>query len=602
VPYHLPALLQAKYIWIVEGEKDVDNLRKINLTATCNPFGAGKWTAELNQYFRTHQHITIIPDNDDPGRKHAQQVAANLYGKVASIKMLELSGLPEKGDVSDWLVGRDPETAAEELSRLADAAPEWKPKLPETDKVETFEAPPWEKPAPAADAKIDLLPYLLNDHGNSQRVIAFCGDDLRYCHPLRKFLVWEGRRWRADTTKQAYKLAKMAMLEYLQQAIRAGSEAHEKFARQSLEAKRINSMLEMMQSELFAEPEELDRDPYLLNFTNGVVDLHTGELRPHDRYYMITKIINHAFSPGAKCANFLAFLYRVMGIECDRQRSEQLVKYLQKAIGYSLTGVTNEKLCFILWGSGNNGKTTFLALMRRILGEYAGLLQIETLMARREESNNAQSDLADLRGLRFVMTSETEEGQRLAEGKLKRITQGMGTIKAARKYENGIEFLETHKLWLDANHRPVVRGTDNAIWNRLHLIPFTVEIPRAEQDPDLSNKLMSEAEGILAWAVQGAVAWYRDRLDKPPDVEKASEEWRAESDALKNFVEECCILDSNVSCRSSDLWKAYAKWADENGEKQLLTRFKLAERLQMMGCKSDRTTQARSWRGIGLLV
>src|ERR1039457_4753354 len=147
--------------------------------------------------------------------------------------------------------------------------------------------------------------------------------------------------------------------------------------------------------------------------------------------------------------------------EAALDRADRLIGYLQKAFGYALTGVTSEKVVFIFYGSGNNGKSTLLSTFLKILEEYAVLLQIDTLMVR-QESNNTQADLADLRGTRFVMTSETEQGQRLAEGKLKRITQGMGKIKAPRKYENPIEFDETHKLWLDANHLPQVRGTDNA--------------------------------------------------------------------------------------------------------------------------------------------
>jgi putative DNA primase/helicase len=422
---------------------------------------------------------------------------------------------------------------------------------------------------------------------------------------MRKWLRWDGRRWEVDANKQAHRLAKKVMLAYLAQAVEAGNEAHEKFARQSLDAKRVNAALEMAQSEIYVEPAALDTDPYLLNFQNGIVNLRTGELLPHDRQFMVTKLIRFVYRTEAKCPHFMMFLYRVLGIEIDEDRAERLVKYLQKAIGYSLTGVTNEKVCFVLWGLGNNGKTTLLAVLRAILGDYAGLLQIETLMARRwEESNNAQSDLADLRGLRFVMTSETEEGQRLAEGKLKRVTQGMGTIKACRKYENGIEFPETHKLFLDANHKPVVRGTDSAIWNRLHLIPFIVEIPKQEQDSNLSEKLIGEAEGILAWAVRGAVTWYQEGLGKPPDVEKASAEWRAESDALKDFIEECCLVDPAASCKSSALWHAYEKWAEDNGETRLLTRAKLAERLQATGCnnvlKRFEGRQARAWEGIGL--
>ena len=193
--------------------------------------------------------------------------------------------------------------------------------------------------------------------------------------------------------------------------------------------------------------------------------------------------------------------------------------YIQKAFGYSLTGSTAEKVVFMCLGKGDNGKTTLLSLFLRLLKEYAVLLQIDTLMVR-QESNNTQADLADLRA-RFVMTSETEQGQRLAEGKLKRITQGMGKIKATRKYENPIEFEETHKLWMDANHKPEIRGTDNAIWNRLHLIPFEVTIPKDEIYRGLPEKLLAEAPGVLLWAVDGAVRWHHEGLARPEPVESA---------------------------------------------------------------------------------
>jgi putative DNA primase/helicase len=450
--------------------------------------------------------------------------------------------------------------------------------------------------------KPDLLQFMNNDSGNSDRIIALSGQDLRFCHPLRNWLVWDGRRWDVDTNKQAHRLAKKAMLAYMAQAVEAGSEAHEKFAKQSLDAKRIKAALEMAQCEIFVDPVELDAEPYLLNFENGMVDLRTGELMPHDRQRMITKLVKHACRAEAKCPRFISFLYRIMGTEADEDRAERLVKYLQKAVGYSLTAITKEKAVFILWGSGDNGKTTLLGTLRNLLGEYAGLLQIETIMARRDESNNSQADLADLRGRRFIMTSETEENQRLSESKLKRITQGMGSIKAARKYENPIEFTETHKMWIDANHKPVIRGTDNAIWNRLHLIPFTVSIPKAEQERGLGDRFIAEeAEGILAWAVRGAVTWYKDQLGKPPDIEKAGEEWRAESDSFKDFLEDCCIIKPGAGCTSPDLWKRYGSSAEANGGVRLLTRTRFAERLLALGCKKGRTSTARTWEGIGLL-
>jgi putative DNA primase/helicase len=430
---------------------------------------------------------------------------------------------------------------------------------------------PWEITTPKGTQ--DLTQFLLNDAGNCDRLIAMHGSNLRYCHPVKKWIVWDGRRWATDTTDQARKLAKETMLEYFRQVVETGAgDGVEKFARGSLDARRLANMLSLAEPEIFVRPDELDSRHDLLNFLNGSVDLRTGELKPHDREDHITKLVHHDYAPAAQCETFLRFLYRIMGdgpdaSDSERDRAERLVSYAQKALGYSLTGWTREKVVFMPFGGGNNGKSTLLSTIFQLIPEYSVLLQIDTLMTR-QENNNSQADLADLRGARFVMTSETEEGQRLAEGKLKRITQGMGRIKATRKYENPIEFDETHKLWVDANHRPVIRGTDSAIWNRLHSIPFSVTIGPEEIDRELPRKLMAEAEGILAWAVAGAVRWYREGLGKPPEVEGAVEEWRGDMDQIGRFIVERCMIgdEPGYKCQSSALYASYKHWAEEGKE------------------------------------
>jgi putative DNA primase/helicase len=221
---------------------------------------------------------------------------------------------------------------------------------------------------------------------------------------------------------------------------------------------------------------------------------------------------------------------------------------------------------FVLFGPGDNGKTTLLSTFLYLLEEYAVLLQVDTLMTR-QESNNTQADLADLRGARFVMTSEAEEGQRLAQGKLKRITQGMGKIKATRKYENPIEFPETHKLWMDTNSKPMIRAADDqATFSRLHPIPFTVRIPKGEIDRSLPKKLLAEGEGILAWGVKGAMEWWRIGLDKPPEIAEANDDWKAENDQIGRFIEECCEAADPLSTKARPLYKRYREWAEGAGE------------------------------------
>lgn len=463
---------------------------------------------------------------------------------------------------------------------------------------------PWErktttpaaKPAPVITIKPPEPPNLLTgfepeDVGNAQRLIAMYGPRLRYCHAFNKWLAWDSCRWEVDDRDHVRELTHRTMTEFAMQAVKANNEALTKFAAGCRKGARITNAMREAQPYLAIKPAELDTHSDLLNFKNGTLDLKTGRLIPHDQEHFITKLIHYDYRPDATCPTFLAFLKRIT------EKHPGLIGYLQKALGYSLTGHTIEKAVFLLHGRGDNGKSTLLSLFLKLLEEYGVLLQIDTLMVR-QESNNTQADLADLRGARFVMTSETEEGQRLAEGKLKRITQGMGRIKATRKYENPVEFPESHKLWIDANHLPIVRGTDNAIWNRLHPIPFDVTIPKEEQDPELPNKLIAEAEGILTWAVAGAIRYFRERLGKPPDVEQVGQAWRAESDQVGRFIAEICIVGEYAQVKARQLYSAYRRWAEESGERAITeTAFglRIVEEFP-----KDHTNVGAVYRGIGL--
>jgi putative DNA primase/helicase len=288
--------------------------------------------------------------------------------------------------------------------------------------------------------------------------------------------------------------------------------------------------------------------------------------------------------------------------EGEIERAERMVNYLQRALGYSLTGDTIEKAVFVLFGEGDNGKSTMLSTFRHLVEEYAVLLQADTLMVR-QECNNSQADLADLRGARFVQTSETEEGQRLAQAKLKRITQGMGKIKAVRKYENPIEFSETHKLWMDTNKKPTIRDADDkATFNRLHPIPFTVRIPEDQVDRDLPAKLLRDAEGILAWAVEGAKHWHESGLQRPFEVEAARNQWHAEMDKLARFIEERCIVAENLRVRASAVYGAYKSWAEASGEKDVMTSTTFGMKLTDRGFEKRHKEQGWTYFGIALRI
>ncbi len=454
---------------------------------------------------------------------------------------------------------------------------------------------------------LDLLHgYDPQDVGNGQRFLRMYGDVVRWCPELKKYLAWDGRRWKLDDAETVRVLAQNVMTEFGVQAAKAGEESLMRFAAGCRRSSRITNALREAQPHLTCRASELDSNPWLLNFVNGTVDLRTGKLLPHDPQQLITKLIDHEYQPQAECPLFLRFLERITGGGPDasgeeKSRSDRLIVFLRRAFGYSLTGVTAEKVVFLLYGPHDNGKSTLLALFLQLLGPYAVLLQIESLMARQQETNNAQADLADLKGARFVMTSETEEGQRLAEGKLKRITQGTGRIKATRKFENPIEFNESHKLWLDCNFLPVIRGYDEAIWRRLRTIPFNVVIPPEEQDRNLSAKLLKEAEGILAWAVQGTREWHAYGLPPTPDVDAAGTQWRRDADQIGRFIDQCCTTQPNTRVSARALYTAYKKWTEDSGERAE-TEKKFSERMQERNYGKERKESGILYLRIGLLT
>jgi putative DNA primase/helicase len=452
----------------------------------------------------------------------------------------------------------------------------------------------------------DLIPFQFADTGNADRLVALHGADLRYCFAFRKWLVWDGRRWTVDETGQALKLTKRTMIDFLHQASEAENKTAEKFARASLDARRLQATLLLAQSELPITPAELDRAPHLLNFSNGTVDLRTGTLLRHRRSDYITKMVPHTYRPSATCPTFRRFLARITGggpdaSEGGLDRSDELIEYIQLAFGYSVTGETREKSIFLAYGLGDNGKTTLFSTVRDLVHDFAVTIGLDVLTAR-DDSNNVAAARAKLLGTRLAISSETEEGQRLSAARLKRICQGPGgEIEACRKYENPITFPETHKLWIDANHKPDLPATDAAVWNRLHLIPFTVTIPKAEQDRDLKTKLLAEAEGILAFLVEGAKRWYAQGLPESKVIDEATRKWQGELDRLRvyldDYTERRDPKDVQAFLLNKHLYESYKSWCDQNGER-FLSQPKFTGQMEAMGYPKDRKEEGNIWRGI----
>jgi putative DNA primase/helicase len=451
--------------------------------------------------------------------------------------------------------------------------------------------------------KPSLLDQVPGDTGNAYRFLLLNSDVARYCHAFKAWFFWDGRRWFRDDQGHAIGLAKDMGIEFLRQALAANNREAEKLAKSTLDAPRINALLALSQDTVAIKPKEFDRQPDKLVFRNGTINLSTGVLAVFERGDFITKMVDHDYRRDAACPVFLTFLRRLMGAGQDEARAERLTNALQIYFGYSLTGHTSAKAVFMLVGPKDTGKTTLLELFCKLLAEHATLIRIETLMeGPAQRSLGFSADLADLHGKRFARTSETEEGRRLAEAQLKYITQGMGAIRGERKFENPFEFAETHKLWIDANHKPVIRGTDSSIWDRLITIPFETVIPENEKDPELLTKLMSEAEGILAWAVAGARQWYANgrRLPKPDEVRTAGEVYRADMDTVGRFLDERVDYGPSLAVGSSEIYAAYRKWAESGGEHPMSQKSFSSRMKNRPGIDSNHTERGTVFVGIGL--
>jgi putative DNA primase/helicase len=416
---------------------------------------------------------------------------------------------------------------------------------------------------------------------------------------LRRWLVWNEGRWVADDICDIQRRAKdTARLIYEEAAAAKDSDERKKLAKWAARSEsegRIRAMISLARSEpgIVVRPSQLDADPWLLNCANGTVDLRTGELRPHRPGDLCTKQVSVEYDPGASCPTWNEFLAEIMNYNL------RLVSFLQLAVGYSLTGDTSEQILFLLYGTGANGKTTFLENIKAVLGGYATQADFTTFLARKYDS--VRNDVARLAGARFVSAIEADTDRRLSEVLIKSITGG-DTIAARFLYAEFFEFHPQFKLFLAANHKPIIRGTDIAVWRRIRLIPFAVTIPPERQDRKLPEKLRAELRGVLAWAVRGCLAWQEHGLGAPEEVEAATACYREEMDVLGGFLSECCAQGQERRTKASELYQAYIQWCVANGEhpvKQRTFGMKLTER----GFQRFRGAQgARMWKGIGLVT
>jgi len=364
------------------------------------------------------------------------------------------------------------------------------------------------------------------------------------------------------------------------------------WALQCESAKRIQFMVDLARSEVPIQPDQLDTDQWLLNVLSGTLDLRSGQLRAYDRAEYITKLSPVAFDPDAKAPTWDAFLQKIMS------GNGNLIGFLQRSVGYSLTGNTSERSIFINYGTGRNGKSTFQETVGRLIGDYGQRTPTDTLLVKRDGA--IPNDVARLKGARFVWASEAEDGKKLAEALIKDLT-GRDTVSARFMRGEWFDFVPEFKIWLATNHRPIIRGKDKGIWDRIKLIPFDVRITEEEKDPELPEKLDKERAGILAWAVRGCLEWQRDGLGVPNEVRQATQGYQAEMDLLAQFIEEACTAGEKCQVASGELFRTYKGWCARNHE-QPISQKALAAQLQERGYQRRDVGHSKvaTWFGLGL--
>ena len=587
VPYQLPDLVATpveETVFVVEGEKDADNLRTQSLHATCNPGGAGKWRHQFSRWFKGRK-VAILPDNDDPGRAHAEQVAKYLFDVVASVKMVELPGLEPKGDVSDWLASGG---MAGQLEQIVAETPDWKPTKPQTT---TF--------------------LHTTDLGNSERFIEQHGKDVKWWPQRGQWLIWDGKRWQVDEAGRIIELAKKTIKSIYKEAETAekhngvvliGGEPtkNEKtaarvlrsHAKASQAAARIKAMLLLSTTVDVVFEKQLDANPWILTVDNGTLDLRTGKLRPHCRDDYCTRLVTTPFNEDACAPRWESFLNQTM------KGDKELKEFLQRSVGYALTGSTSEQCLWFLYGTGANGKSTFLTVVRALLEDgLSKQLNFGDLEAK--NTNDHPTRFARLVGARLVTATESDQGCKLAEPIIKDMTGGE-PLAARFMRRDFFEFIPAFKLWIAGNYKPVIRGADEGIWRRIKLVPFTFHVAEDDRIEDLPEKIVAEElPGILAWAVRGCLDWQREGLGKPAAVTEATDEYRTEMDVLGEFITDCCIVNDEIKSSSNEIYRTYQDWCEAGG-RRAWTQTTFSLRLRERGFQYYRSRFERGWNGIGV--
>ena len=440
----------------------------------------------------------------------------------------------------------------------------------------------------------EKLPH--TDAGNAEMLTVPYAERLRLDHRRDRWLIWTGTRWSKDKDGELTRLVLASMRHRQELALKVKDDDKRKkalmWALGSESGKRMRDAVNIARNlrPLADSGESWDKSPMLLGVGNGVVDLRTGELRaalPDDRITMNTELDYDAAATAPRWEQFLAEVF---------EDDDELIGFIQRAVGYTLTGDTREQCLFLCHGGGANGKSTLLDTLRDIFGDYAANTPFSTFEMNRQSQNT--NDLAMLARVRLVTAAETNEASRLNEARVKAITGG-DPITARFLHKEFFTYQPSFKVWLAMNHKPIITGADDGIWRRIRLIPFNASFKKDKADKNLPAKLHEEKQGILTWAVRGALDWLAGGLQEPMIVRAATVDYRRESNNVLRFVDEATYKSNIGNTQASKLYKEYRQWCSDNGEHEV-SNTEFGNRLRAAGYPKERKSGVILYLGLAL--
>lgn len=489
----------------------------------------------------------------------------------------------ERADYRGWTIGK----AIEACTDIYMPRPEAGARVD----VSAITSPP--KPALDPETDSSSISTLMTDVGNAARLVHRYRDRIRFCYGPGRWLIWDGKRWKPDERGRIVKLCKATALAIFDEAKQAEGDRQQELVRWAMASQkrdRLTAMAALAQPEVAVGPDLLDADPWAFNVLNGTIDLRTGELRPHCRDDLITKIAPVEYDAEARAPRFNRFLDEIFGGDTD------LIRFVQRWHGHCLSADIREQYLPIYHGEGNNGKSVLLDTISAVMGDYAGEAPPDLVTVRKHPEH--PTEIADLMGRRLVIASETERDAELRLQLIKRLT-GNARLKARLMRQDYFEFARSHKMILVTNNRPTIKEDTEAAWRRLRLVPFDVVIPKVKRDADLLRKLSDEQSGILAWLVQGCVDWLREGLTEPDAVMAATEAYRGCANSLDAFLLDRCLLGDGLVCVTSDLMAAYGDWCAQNKRVPMRGRA-FGAALKERNCLPTKIAGQRHWIGVAL--